>query len=108
MFGKIDFLIVNTVIIILFYLLIFDFLKFIAFKPLLFIGKISYSLYLIHQLIGYIIIMELKKNEVFNQFILLLIPFVFSILLSSFVHFKIEPAVKKYLNLLNTKSEHTS
>ena len=97
-------MIVNSVITLLFYLLIFNLLKFIAFKPLLFIGQISYALYLVHQFIGYIIIMELNKMGISNQWILLLIPIVFSILIASLVSYIIEPKVINQLNLKFSKN----
>ena len=103
-FGQLDLLIVNSVITLLFYLLIFNLLKFIAFKPLLFIGQISYALYLVHQFIGYIIIMELNKMGISNQWILLLIPIVFSILIASLVSYIIEPKVINQLNLKFSKN----
>ena len=41
---------------LLFYLAISGRLKFLTFKPLLFLGSISYSLYLVHQNLGYVVI----------------------------------------------------
>ncbi|NLE10610.1 MAG: acyltransferase [Actinobacteria bacterium] len=41
---------------LLFYLYIYDGIKWLAVRPLLFVGGISYSLYLIHQNVGYVIL----------------------------------------------------
>jgi peptidoglycan/LPS O-acetylase OafA/YrhL len=48
---------------LLFYLLITDFLKFLNNKYFIYLGGISYSLYLLHQNIGYIIINEMYKYQ---------------------------------------------
>jgi len=47
----------------IFYLAISGRLKFLAYKPLIFMGTISYSFYLVHQNIGYIIINKFYANE---------------------------------------------
>ena len=79
---------------VLFYLSITNCLRFISVKPLVFLGSISYSLYLLHQNIGYIVIRELYKYEV-NYFLVVLIPTLISLLLATFVTFCIEkPAMR--------------
>ena len=50
-----------AVCIVMFYLFIYGKLTWIAQKPLLFLGTISYSLYLVHQNIGYITIRYLDQ-----------------------------------------------
>lgn len=50
-----------SVFFILFYLFAVDRLAWIARKPLVFLGTISYSLYLVHQNIGYIMINKLHE-----------------------------------------------
>lgn len=50
---------ITSVFYVFFYLAISGRLKFLTVKPLIFLGGISYSLYLLHQNIGYVIINEL-------------------------------------------------
>ncbi|MFN5891743.1 MAG: acyltransferase family protein, partial [Dolichospermum sp.] len=50
--------------VVIFYLAIQGYLGFIKLKPLLFLGNISYSLYLIHQNIGYVIIKTLYSYKI--------------------------------------------
>jgi len=47
---------------LIFLLFTFQKLKFIATKPLVWLGSISYSLYLLHQNIGYVIIREMEAS----------------------------------------------
>ena len=47
---------------VIFYLFVFNKLKFIAIKPLLFLGNISYALYLVHQNMGYIVLRWLNDS----------------------------------------------
>ena len=65
-----------------FYLFVYGKLKWIIIKPLIFLGKISYPLYLLHQFIGYYIIFSLIENNILNPLILLMTPLIFSITLS--------------------------
>lgn len=65
-----------------FYLFVYGKLKWIIIKPLIFLGKISYPLYLLHQFIGYYIIFSLLENNISNPIILLITPLIFSIFLS--------------------------
>ncbi|MDZ4148760.1 MAG: acyltransferase, partial [Flavobacteriaceae bacterium] len=53
--------IVSTLFFIIFYLFVFEKLRFIAVKPLIYLGEISYALYLIHQFIGYTLQLNLIK-----------------------------------------------
>lgn len=75
---KQEYLLILFLLIIVFYLFVYDKLFFIKIKPLLFIGKISYSLYLVHQFIGYIIIQNLIQNHITNYYILIIVPFLIS------------------------------
>ena len=68
--------------ILIFYLFVYGKLKWIIIKPLIFLGKISYPLYLLHQFIGYYIIFSLLENNVSNSLILLMTPLIFTIALS--------------------------
>lgn len=57
-----------VILYIFFYLIIYVDVKFIKNKPLLFMGEISYPLYLLHNVIGYVIIYRLKviwDNQLF-------------------------------------------
>ncbi len=75
--------------ILMFHLVLKGGMRFLAQKPLLFLGTISYSLYLIHQKVGFSIIrrcQELGMNSQFGIAIALLL----SILLASLITFSIE------------------
>lgn len=81
---------------LMFYALIFNKLKFLNIKILKYLGTISYSLYLIHQNIGYVIINYLEKKGFISEFYLL-IPLLLSILIASIITFYIEKPLQKYL-----------
>lgn len=74
---------------IIFYLNSIGKIKFLAVKPLIFLGKISYALYLIHQNIGYIILNYVYEHVMHNQ-ILILVPISFSIILASIITIYLE------------------
>jgi peptidoglycan/LPS O-acetylase OafA/YrhL len=59
-------------IFLVFYLFTNDKLEFVINKPFLFLGNISYSLYLVHENVGFIIMN--KTKSFFGQSILILIP----------------------------------
>ncbi|MBI9061925.1 MAG: acyltransferase [Marinilabiliaceae bacterium] len=73
--------IIITLFFILFYFFVYNKLEFIGIKPLLFLGEISYALYLLHQNIGYII-MNVVRDYTNNYSIVLLTPIFFSIILA--------------------------
>ena len=80
----------------IFILFIYNKLKFIIQKPLLFLGKISYSLYLLHQFIGKsFLIPFLQKNIGLNYFISFNLSIIIIILISTLLSYKLED----YLNL---------
>ena len=79
----------------LFLLFIFEKLKILEIKPLLFLGKISYALYLIHQHIGYVIINYTKAY--FDSMWVIVPPILVSILLATLVTFYFEKPAIKYL-----------
>ncbi len=56
-----EFFIIFTIFYLIFYLSISGFLKKLTLKPLIFMGGISYSFYLLHQNIGYVVINEFYK-----------------------------------------------
>lgn len=90
-----------------FYALVFDKLKFLGkIKFLTFIGTISYSLYLVHQNIGYVVI-NFLENHGFTHEIYILIPLAVSFSLASLITFYIENPIQDYLRrkFLPTKQE---
>jgi peptidoglycan/LPS O-acetylase OafA/YrhL len=74
-------------------------LKFINVKPLTWLGGISYSLYLLHQNIGYIIIRKLDSLHV-NFLVILIIPTIISLLLATAVTYSIE---KPFIYMLRSQ-----
>jgi peptidoglycan/LPS O-acetylase OafA/YrhL len=82
---------------VIFYLFTQGRLKFISVKPLLFLGSISYSLYLTHQIIGYILIDQLYKMGLDIPWLLLLIALSSSIALGSFMRTYIEKPTQNYI-----------
>jgi len=85
-----------------FWLTINQKLKFLSNKVLVFLGSISYSLYLIHQNIGYIIIIYLKKAGL-DSSIWIVIPIVVSIGIAFFITKYIENPI---INLMKVKFFH--
>lgn len=80
---------VVAICILLFYLAIKGRLRFITLKPLIFLGTISYSLYLIHQNIGYAIIRTLYQYQV-TPYVSILIAICTSISLATLMTFFVE------------------
>ena len=76
---------------VLFGLLLRGWLKVLVVPPLLFLGSISYSLYLLHQNIGYVVMRELYALEgVLPAWFILGVPFTLSLVLASLFTFYIE------------------
>ncbi len=73
-----------------FLLFVYQKLFFLKLSPLIFLGSISYSLYLVHQNIGYIVIHSLEKFQLANAVTVILIPLFVSILLATLITFYIE------------------
>lgn len=86
-----------TCFFILFYLIAYEKLDFLALEPLLFFGKISYALYLLHQFIGFVIINHLRKFGVENALLLIGIPLTINILLAWFTTDVVEKNAMSYL-----------
>ena len=83
--------------IVVFYLFVYNKLKWIKIKPLILVGKVSYALYLIHQFIGYIIISELLKNGIENRILLILVPTTIVLVMSYIITFYIEKPIQLFL-----------
>lgn len=81
---------------VLFYLIVLGKLHFLNNKLLIFVGTISYSLYLVHQNIGYVVINMLETRNLVHP-LWIIIPFGLSILLASFITFYIEKPAQKYM-----------
>jgi peptidoglycan/LPS O-acetylase OafA/YrhL len=93
---------------LVFYALIYDKLTFLNGRVLTFLGTISYSLYLIHQNIGYVIITILRDHGLTNE-VTLVIPISISIALASVITFLIEKPVQKYIrNKSNASLKRTT
>ncbi|MFD2516579.1 acyltransferase family protein [Salinimicrobium flavum] len=97
-YPKLEFFAVTTLIVFIFYLMVFGKLKFLKISILLFLGKISYSLYLIHQYLGYTIQLKLIYAGIENFIVLLIIPLLISILIASLITFYIEKPIISFLS----------
>ena len=82
---------------VIFYLFTQGKLKFISLKPLLFFGSISYSLYLTHQVIGYILIDNLYRKGLDTPWLLLVIAISSSIALASLLRFYVEKPSQNWI-----------
>lgn len=82
---------------LVFYLFVTHRLKILTAGPLVFFGTISYSLYLIHQNIGYVVINELKSFGIFNPVSGLLMPLLTSVLIASVMQRYIEKPSLRFL-----------
>lgn len=71
-------------------------LGWLVVRPLLFLGSISYPLYLLHQNIGYAIISNLENAGLTHE-AWLLVPVVASILLATAVHIIVEKPARNWL-----------
>jgi peptidoglycan/LPS O-acetylase OafA/YrhL len=87
----------------IFYLFVFVGLPFLNNKFLLFFGSISYSLYLIHNVIGYAIIFRLKSIADVQIFYIP-VTFIIVVSLASFVSFYIEKPTMKLIRKWYKKS----
>lgn len=93
LFLLISFLLIK----IIFYLFVYNKLVFFEkFKILIFLGTISYPLYLVHQNFGYAIMLSLEKLNL-NREIGIWIALILSIIVASIITFYIEPPLKKFL-----------
>lgn len=95
---KNELIIVVSILILVFYLLVNNCLGFLNNKFFVFLGTISYSLYLIHQNVGHSIELKLIEYGFTNYWIVLFIPLIIILLLSYVITFKIEKPIIKYLS----------
>ncbi len=79
-----------------FYLFILNRLSWLAHKPLLYLGTISYSLYLVHQVIGYVIIRHLTDINA-NALLKIVIPIGCSLLLATLLTFGVEKPMMEHI-----------
>ena len=98
---SIEYLIVIAILLGTFFLFVNNKLTFIAIKPLLFLGYVSYPLYLIHQYIGYIIILKLDSFHV-NEIVSVFIALVFSIALAWVITEYLEKPIHIFLRKLGS------
>jgi len=85
---------IMLIVYIIFYLFVHKRLSFLNNKLLLYLGNISYSLYLLHNVIGYCIINSLRSITN-NQILTVFIPFAVTVAISAFVTQVVEkPAIK--------------
>ncbi len=79
-----------------FYLLIYDKLGFLVNKGLIFLGTISYSLYLVHQNMGYEII-KVMYEYTSNPWVIIFVPTCVSIVIAIAITFLIEKPALDYI-----------
>ncbi len=87
---------VFTVFYIVFYLALSGRMKFLSFKPFVFMGSISYSLYLLHQNIGYVVLNEFYALS-WNPWIGIIFSILLSIALATLLSKYIEVPALKYI-----------
>lgn len=75
---------------LVFYLFAKNRMRVLAIKSLVYLGTISYSLYLIHQNVGYVIINKMKSFDVLNSISVILVPLLFSLLIATLMQIYIE------------------
>jgi peptidoglycan/LPS O-acetylase OafA/YrhL len=95
--GKLELIIVSCLLVVTMYLLVNNKLKFLKIKPLLFFGKISYVLYLIHQNFGHSLQIRLIEHGYDNLIILILLPFSLSVFFSWLITYYFEIPVARKL-----------
>jgi len=82
-------------------------LEWITWKPLLFLGSISYSLYIVHQYVGYVLMRELLERG-FGLRITQVIALIAAILIATGMTYSVEkPAAKLVRNWWKSRSSAT-
>jgi len=81
---------------LIFYLFIMGKLTWIVNRPMVFLGTVSYSGYLIHQNIGYIIIRHLYSIHA-NAFLRFIVPTICSLLLATAITYGVEKPAMTYI-----------
>jgi len=84
-----------TIVYAIFYLFVYNKLNFLNIRVIKFFGYISYPLYLVHQQIGFVILIELKKAG-YDSLPCILIPFAIAVLLAYFITRYIEKPLLVY------------
>lgn len=90
---------------LVFYLVVYRQAKLLSWKPIVFIGQISYALYLLHQYIGQSIQLILIEHNLKNYYLLLFSPILICILLAYLITFWFERPLIAYLTDLYKNSE---
>lgn len=81
---------------IAFYLFINERLTILSARPLIFLGTISYSLYLVHQNFSYVVIKLLEDSGFANSISVIVLPLIASILIAALMQRYIEqPALDR-------------
>jgi peptidoglycan/LPS O-acetylase OafA/YrhL len=88
---------------LLFYLFVYGKLN-LHYKPLLFLGRISYPWYLLHQMIGYAILYSLNVKFGFTSIFTIIIPILITGVMAFFVTEYYENIIVKKLKQLNKNS----
>lgn len=83
-------------IFLLFYLFVYDQLKFFSWKPFIFLGYISYPLYLLHQNIGFVLMRKMEPY-IGNEYLLIFITMVLIVTLAWLVTRFLEKPVLQFL-----------
>tara|TARA_B100000809_G_C15066652_1_gene504423 strand:- start:212 stop:1201 length:990 start_codon:yes stop_codon:yes gene_type:complete len=92
---KPDEMILMTLIYVTYLIFVLKNLSFLENRVLIFIGKISYALYLIHQFVGYVILNHVRMY--FDSMIVIIVPIIVSIILATIITFYIEQPTIRYL-----------
>lgn len=95
--NRIDF-IVMAILMVIFYLFIYGETGLLKFRPLVFLGEISFALYLIHHYVGHSIQLILVEHGLNNYFLLLLSPIFLMVLLAYLITIGFEKPIISYLH----------
>lgn len=80
----------------IFYLFVLEKMAWIINRPMIFLGSISYSLYLIHQYIGYVIIRYLYSIHA-NALLRFIVPTICSLLIATVISYAVEKPAMFYI-----------